>query len=199
MRALGPYAFMDIFDPMHVCNHTDQEGRYAYKVTFLQCYSVACINTVLVSAPARNDVSSLSNAAVLHAHCMNSLYSLRALLTALAPLVGAEAALGNRAVSEGWAKEAKKEKITEWSTEGAALVDKELRTIFQREYEAEYNEKMRRVSLLLLSVNLRNSDAHHLSDLGLGVPRTKTTRTLYSLCSHCWRITSWISISPSDI
>ena len=32
MSALGPYAFMDIFDPMHVCNHSDQEGRYAYKV-----------------------------------------------------------------------------------------------------------------------------------------------------------------------
>ena len=88
---------------------------------------------------------------------MNSLYSLRALLTALAPLVGAEAALGNRAVSEGWAKDAKKEKITEWSTKGAAIVDEELRTIFQREYETEYNEKMRRVSLLLGSANLRNS------------------------------------------
>jgi len=168
---------MDIFDPMHVCNHTDQEGRYAYKVTFLQCYSVAGVNTVLVSAPARNDVSALSDASVLQAHCMNSLYSLRALLTALAPLVGAEAALGNRAVSEGWAKEAKKEKITEWSTKGAALVDGDLRTIFQREYEAEYNEKMRRVSLLLESVNLYNSYTHHLSDLGLDAPRTKTTRT----------------------
>jgi uncharacterized protein YdiU (UPF0061 family) len=156
MRALGPYAFMDIFDPMHVCNHTDQEGRYAYKVTFLQCYSVACINTVLVSAPTSNDVSILSNAAVLRAHCMNSLYSLRALLTALAPLVGAQAALGNRAVSEGWAKDIKKEKLTEWSTKGAALVDGELKTIFQREYEAEYKEKMRRVSLLLGSVNLCN-------------------------------------------
>jgi serine/tyrosine/threonine adenylyltransferase len=177
MPALGPYAFMDIFDPMHVCNHTDQEGRYAYKVTFLHCYSVACTNIVIVSAPARNDVSALSNAAVLHAHCMNSLYSLRALLTALAPLVGAEAALGNRAVSEGWAKEAKKEKITEWSTKGAALVDEELKTIFKREYETEYNEKMRRVSLLLGSVNLCNSYAHHISDLGLGVPRIKTTRT----------------------
>ena len=102
---------------------------------------------------------------------------MRALLTALAPLVGAEAALGNRAVSEGWAKEAKKDKIIEWSTKGAALVDGELRTTFKREYEAEYNEKMRRVSLLLEPVNLCNSYAHHLSDLGLGVPRTKTTRT----------------------
>jgi uncharacterized protein YdiU (UPF0061 family) len=32
--ALGPYAFMDIFDPMHICNHTDELGRYAYKVAF---------------------------------------------------------------------------------------------------------------------------------------------------------------------
>lgn len=96
---------------------------------------------------------------------------------ALAPLVGAEVASGNRAVSEGWAKDAKKEKITDWSTKGAAIVDEELKTIFQREYEAEYNEKMRRVSLLLGSVKNCNSYAHHLSDLGLGVPRTKMTRT----------------------
>ncbi|KAJ4479983.1 hypothetical protein J3R30DRAFT_3467167 [Lentinula aciculospora] len=27
----GPYAFMDIFDPTHICNHTDDSGRYAYK------------------------------------------------------------------------------------------------------------------------------------------------------------------------
>jgi uncharacterized protein YdiU (UPF0061 family) len=27
----GPYAFMDVFDELHVCNHTDAEGRYAYK------------------------------------------------------------------------------------------------------------------------------------------------------------------------
>ncbi|KAK2460898.1 hypothetical protein APHAL10511_007368 [Amanita phalloides] len=27
----GPYAFMDVFDPFHICNHTDVEGRYAYR------------------------------------------------------------------------------------------------------------------------------------------------------------------------
>jgi len=167
---------MDAFDPMHICNHTDQEGRYAYKVTFLQRNSVTCVNTVLTSAPARDDVGAISRAVVLHAHCMNSLYSLRALLTALAPLVGAEAALGNRAVSEGWAKDAKKDKITEWSYKGAALVDKELRVIFQREYEAEYIEKMRRVCLLLGSGNPHDSYAHHLSDLGFDVSRTRTIR-----------------------
>ncbi|KZT51994.1 UPF0061-domain-containing protein [Calocera cornea HHB12733] len=28
----GPYAFMDIYDPHHICNHTDQEGRYSYRL-----------------------------------------------------------------------------------------------------------------------------------------------------------------------
>ncbi|KAI0749960.1 hypothetical protein C8Q80DRAFT_656772 [Daedaleopsis nitida] len=27
----GPYAFMDVFNPWHNCNHSDLEGRYAYK------------------------------------------------------------------------------------------------------------------------------------------------------------------------
>jgi hypothetical protein len=130
---------------------------------------------------------------------MNSLFSLKALLMALSPLIGAEAELGNRAVSEGWAKEAKKDKISEWSSEGGALVGEELKTVFQREYQAEYNERMHQVSLLHESVNLRDSYAHHLSDLGFGVLRTKMTWTWFGLCSHCWRTTSWISISPSDI
>ncbi|KAF7327608.1 hypothetical protein MKEN_00340000 [Mycena kentingensis (nom. inval.)] len=27
----GPFAFMDAHDPWHICNHTDEEGRYAYR------------------------------------------------------------------------------------------------------------------------------------------------------------------------
>ncbi|KAM6504229.1 Uncharacterized ACR, YdiU/UPF0061 family domain containing protein [Amanita muscaria] len=27
----GPYAFMDVFDRFHICNHSDAEGRYAYR------------------------------------------------------------------------------------------------------------------------------------------------------------------------
>ncbi|EIN04035.1 UPF0061-domain-containing protein [Punctularia strigosozonata HHB-11173 SS5] len=27
----GPYAFMDVFDPFHICNHSDEEGRYSYQ------------------------------------------------------------------------------------------------------------------------------------------------------------------------
>ncbi len=26
----GPFGFMEAFDPSHICNHTDQQGRYAY-------------------------------------------------------------------------------------------------------------------------------------------------------------------------
>lgn len=31
----GPYSFMDVYDNAHICNHTDEEGRYAFKVRFL--------------------------------------------------------------------------------------------------------------------------------------------------------------------
>ncbi|KAI9511850.1 hypothetical protein F5148DRAFT_1274066 [Russula earlei] len=100
MSALGPYAFMDIFDPMHICNHTDQEGRYAYELQ-----------------PAM------------------ILFALRALLKALAPLVG-------------WANDAEEQQISEWSSKGVAIVDEELKTLFQSEYEAEYNRQMcRRLGL----------------------------------------------------
>ena len=102
---------------------------------------------------------------------------MRALLAVLAPLVGAEKQLGHKAVSEGWAKEVKKDKISEWISQGVALVDEEPETLFQREYEAEYNEKMRRVCLLYGSVNLRDSYAHYFSDLDFGVPRRMTTRS----------------------
>lgn len=26
----GPYAYMDVFDPNHICNHSDEEGRYSF-------------------------------------------------------------------------------------------------------------------------------------------------------------------------
>ncbi|RYG24469.1 MAG: hypothetical protein EON93_23020, partial [Burkholderiales bacterium] len=28
----GPFGFMEAFDPHHICNHTDQQGRYAYSM-----------------------------------------------------------------------------------------------------------------------------------------------------------------------
>lgn len=28
----GPYGFMEAYDPAHICNHTDQQGRYSYRM-----------------------------------------------------------------------------------------------------------------------------------------------------------------------
>ena len=28
----GPFGFMESFDPTHICNHTDQQGRYSYQM-----------------------------------------------------------------------------------------------------------------------------------------------------------------------
>ncbi|MDP9108233.1 MAG: protein adenylyltransferase SelO family protein, partial [Pseudomonadota bacterium] len=40
----GPFGFMDAFDPAHICNHTDQQGRYAYhqqpNIGLWNCYAL---------------------------------------------------------------------------------------------------------------------------------------------------------------
>lgn len=40
----GPFGFMEAFDPNHICNHTDQQGRYSYanqpQVGHWNCYAL---------------------------------------------------------------------------------------------------------------------------------------------------------------
>lgn len=81
----------------------------------------------------------------------SSLFALRALLNALSPLVGAEAELGDRAVSAGWTEDVTKDKIKEWSSKGVALLKEELEDTFRHEYEAEYNARMRQARLCYYS------------------------------------------------
>ncbi|KAG1887260.1 hypothetical protein F4604DRAFT_1721032 [Suillus subluteus] len=90
----GPYAFMDVFDSYHICNHSDGEGRYAYK------YQPNMI-----------------------------VYACRALLDALSPLIGAEAAQGNKAVRPGWASSATPETLVSWRTAGKDLSKVEMEQI----------------------------------------------------------------------
>jgi hypothetical protein len=78
---------------------------------------------------------------------LSSHFALKALLNALSPLIHAEAELGNRAVSAGWAKEATKDKIKEWSSKGVALVDLRLEDTFWLTYKAEYNARMSQARL----------------------------------------------------
>ncbi|KAJ7274519.1 hypothetical protein B0H12DRAFT_1089086 [Mycena haematopus] len=104
----GPFAFMDVFDSFHICNHTDEEGRYAYR-----------------SQPS------------------NILFALRALHAALAPLIGAESALGH-AVPAGWADAATKEDIAAWRSTGMDELKDELELVFQGETAEAYGELMRK-------------------------------------------------------
>lgn len=40
----GPFGFMEAFDPQHICNHTDQQGRYSYamqpQIGHWNCYAL---------------------------------------------------------------------------------------------------------------------------------------------------------------
>lgn len=40
----GPFGFMEVFDPKHICNHTDQQGRYSYamqpQIGHWNCYAL---------------------------------------------------------------------------------------------------------------------------------------------------------------
>jgi uncharacterized protein YdiU (UPF0061 family) len=50
----GPFGFLDAFDPMHVCNHSDEQGRYAYArqpgVAFWNLHALAQALLPLVDA-----------------------------------------------------------------------------------------------------------------------------------------------------
>jgi len=103
----GPYAFMDVYEENHICNHTDEEGRYAYK------YQPTMI-----------------------------IYALRALLTSLSSLIGAELELGH-AVPTGWADEASKEKLENWREDGMELRQEVEETVMDT-FNAEYWPLMRK-------------------------------------------------------
>jgi uncharacterized protein YdiU (UPF0061 family) len=52
----GPYGFMDSFDIDHICNHSDQQGRYSYRnqprMAHWNVYALAhAISTLIPSAP----------------------------------------------------------------------------------------------------------------------------------------------------
>jgi len=119
----GPYSFMDVYDPFHICNHDDGEGRYGYKFQ---------PNMII--------------------------YALRALLNALAPLIGAEEELGH-AVAPNWADNVTSEKLSEWRKRGTELVKDEMEALAQETCGAEYGRLMHK------RLGLRRYDADDESTL----------------------------------
>lgn len=74
-----------------------------------------------------------------------SIYALRALLNALSPLIGAEDELGGKAVLPGWANNASKDKVQEWSERGIELVKEEMERIAEETCAVEYGRLMHKV------------------------------------------------------
>lgn len=56
----GPYGFLDAYDPGHICNHSDHEGRYAYArqpaIGLWNCNALAHALSTLIPAPALCEV-----------------------------------------------------------------------------------------------------------------------------------------------
>jgi hypothetical protein len=71
-------------------------------------------------------------------------YALRALVNALAPLLGAEAAADYKAVKEGWANDASTETMDSWTEKGEDLID-EVTRVIQDTSSIEYGRLMRKV------------------------------------------------------
>lgn len=139
---------MDVFDSNHICNHTDETGLYSYKVC-IQILAACIILTVPFSFFAiestKNDVSSkptVPGRSILT--LVNRIFALRALLDALAPLIGAEAEAKGKVITEGWAKDASEQKIKAWTDKGKELGDEVVRVI-QETMSVEYGRLMRNV------------------------------------------------------
>lgn len=56
----GPYGFLDAYDPGHICNHSDHEGRYAYDrqpaIGLWNCNALAHALSTLIPVPALREV-----------------------------------------------------------------------------------------------------------------------------------------------
>lgn len=76
---------------------------------------------------------------------------MRTLLNALAPLIGAEVARGNRAVHPGWGDGATSEQIAGWRKQGVDSVLKELEDLFQDTCSEQYRILINKVNCARLA------------------------------------------------
>ncbi|KAG8747335.1 hypothetical protein FRC10_001514 [Ceratobasidium sp. 414] len=128
----GPYAFMDAYDHDHICNHSDDGGRYSFKVR-------AIYSDVITTQPDMYPTVQMQPTMII--------FALRSLLNALAPLIGAESELGHR-VEPGWAQAADTEQIATWAKKANETRD-EVDDLIKATFEKKYWRLMRdRLGLL---------------------------------------------------
>jgi uncharacterized protein YdiU (UPF0061 family) len=54
----GPFQFLDAFDPGHICNHSDTQGRYAYnKQPNIAYWNLFCLGQALLPLIAEQDLA----------------------------------------------------------------------------------------------------------------------------------------------
>jgi hypothetical protein len=99
------------------------------------------------------------------------IFACRRLLAALAPLIGAESALGDKAVGPGWAHGTSDEKIREWTKKGTESVKDEMDVLVQEACSVAYGRLMRKVHC-----GVALSSFHGLFTLTCVATRTTETR-----------------------
>lgn len=100
----GPFGFLDGFDPGHICNHSDPQGRYAYarqpNVAFWNLHALAQALLPLMDGPADSAAEPLLAALELYKSAFPD-----ALLSRMRAKLGlAEAREEDRALIDDWLK-----------------------------------------------------------------------------------------------
>jgi uncharacterized protein YdiU (UPF0061 family) len=109
-----------------------------------------------------------------------SVFAMRKLLNALAPVIGYEAETG-RAAPKGWADSASKEQVEQWTQAGLALQD-ELDRVIQQEISTEYAKRMHaRLGLRRLESSDEAEFARPLLNM-MQTQRLDFHRTFRALC-----------------
>ena len=137
---------MDVFDSWHICNHSDEEGRYSYKVNIIFAH-----RTWLLSNPRHRGNQRWCTLPAGMPQWRPTLifilrfYAVQALLRSVAPIIAAEGELGGKAISEGWA-DVDEQKLEEWSKAGQENLRSEVKQLWDDTYDKEYAGLFRRVS-----------------------------------------------------
>lgn len=100
----GPFGFMDAFDPGHVCNHSDHQGRYAYarqpNVAFWNLHALAQALLPLIDGPAEAAGETLLEALEVYKTAFPA-----ALMARMRAKLGlAQAMDGDQALVDDWLK-----------------------------------------------------------------------------------------------
>ncbi len=97
----GPFQFLDAFDPNHICNHSDDRGRYAYnKQPNIAYWNLFCLGQALLPLISPDGEPDLAVAA-LESYKTIFPAELHARMSAKLGLPDAPATEGSKAVIEG--------------------------------------------------------------------------------------------------